>query len=115
MVSSRDLDVAYDQTGLVEGAGLIGDGGAPRTEPLLSESVDNQKTTTQNQKVFDSHLLLLYKGSGTSIVLGNPEQGSDRFKGNTGAGQVCCRTGSTINNYPETDAGNEHSLACPKP
>jgi hypothetical protein len=41
------------------------------------------KNNLCNQKKFDSHRVMLYKGSGTSIVLGNPEQGSDRFKGNT--------------------------------
>jgi hypothetical protein len=63
MVSSCDLDVADDQAVLIR---LVG----------------NEKTTIQNQKTFDSCPVLLYKGSGTSIVLGNPEQGSDRFKGN---------------------------------
>jgi hypothetical protein len=55
----------------------------PRSLPLAVLTDGNEKTTIQNQKVFDSRPVLLYKGSGTSIVLGYPEQGSDRFKGNT--------------------------------
>jgi hypothetical protein len=47
-----------------------------------------KKTTSKTRKLFASLLFLLYKGSGTSIVLGNPEQGSDRLRATTGSGQV---------------------------
>jgi hypothetical protein len=53
----------------------------PKLGPPILRAIT--KNNQASQKVFDSHRVMLYNGSGTSIVLGNPKQGSDRFKGNT--------------------------------